>query len=40
VKIIDRNDVLDVEAWSTTSVLIDSFTLYKHPTLAVPTTVS
>lgn len=40
VKIVDRNDVLDVEAWSTSSVLIDSFTLYKKPTLSVPTTVS
>jgi hypothetical protein len=40
VKITDRVDVLDVEAWSTTSVLLDSFTLYKRPTATAPDTVS
>lgn len=40
IKIIDRNDVLDVEAWSTSSVLMDSFTLFKAPTDKVPSTVA
>ena len=40
VKITDRVDVLDIEAWSTSSVLMDSFTLYKRPTDLKPQTVS
>jgi len=40
IKLIDRTDVLDVEAWSTTSYLIDTFTLYKKPTDLTPDTVS
>ena len=40
IKITDRNDVLDVEAWSTSSVLMDSFTLFKAPTDKAPSTVA